>query len=184
MIVLKVGGSLFPRPNLAAELRQIIAEQSEAVMLVPGGGELAEAIRAFDRQHHLGESASHFLALQTLSITARFLQHLLPEANLVPNLETTAKLSILDCDEYFRDDPSIPQSWGITSDSLALIVAQRSTARKLILCKSLERPANTDWEELSNLNMIDSEFPRLYRDCPIRCEWMNFPSFPQINRVT
>jgi len=53
------------------------------VLIVPGGGATAEAIRSFDDTHQLGDEAAHWLAIQALSVNARFLQALLPEAKLV-----------------------------------------------------------------------------------------------------
>ena len=68
-IVVKVGGSLFDLPDLGTRLAAWLRQFEESnVLLVPGGGAAADAIRDFDRVHQLGEETSHWLAIQALSL--------------------------------------------------------------------------------------------------------------------
>ena len=48
------------------------------ILLIPGGGPTADAIRTFDKAHGLGEEASHWLALHALALNAHFLVNLFP----------------------------------------------------------------------------------------------------------
>src|SRR5437773_1082411 len=82
--VVKVGGGLFELPDLRERLRGWL-ERLDAghVLLVAGGGGTADAVRALDRIHQLGPEASHWLAVQAMSLNARFLQALLPGAAFV-----------------------------------------------------------------------------------------------------
>jgi hypothetical protein len=78
MIVVKVGGSLFTHPALGAGLRDFVESLApNEVLLVPGGGPVADAVRELDRVHGLGEEASHWLALRALGVTAAMLEALL-----------------------------------------------------------------------------------------------------------
>lgn len=77
MIVVKVGGSLYDSPGLGPALRAFVESLVPAeVLLVPGGGAAADAVRELDRTHALGEEAAHWLALRALSVTAAFLRAL------------------------------------------------------------------------------------------------------------
>src|SRR5204862_97777 len=94
------------------------------IVLFPGGGPTADAVRAFDQRHRLGEECSHWLALQALSLNAQFLARLLPEARLVsrlpaagPGLVVADPYPIFLADE--QRDESLPHLWHVTSDSLA-----------------------------------------------------------------
>ncbi len=89
MIVVKVGGSLFDSPALGPALRTFIESLKPAdVLLVPGGGPVADAVRELDRTHKLGEEDSHWLALQSLSVTKAFLERVVAEPTpLTPSLE-------------------------------------------------------------------------------------------------
>jgi 5-(aminomethyl)-3-furanmethanol phosphate kinase len=141
--IVKVGGSLYDLPDLRDRLSAWLdCLDAEHVLLVPGGGVTADAIRMLDGVHHLGEEASHWLAIQALSINARFLQSLLPNARLVAHLDGSTAVCILDAYPFFQADENrsdhLPHGWDVTSDSLALRVAVRAGARELILLKSVD----------------------------------------------
>ncbi|HVL11024.1 MAG TPA: hypothetical protein VM529_00565 [Gemmata sp.] len=78
MIVVKVGGSLYDHPQLAPRLRAYLDSLAPAeVMLVPGGGEVVDAVRKLDRVHGLGEEVSHGLAVLALGVTGEWLGQIL-----------------------------------------------------------------------------------------------------------
>ncbi len=81
MIVVKVGGSLFDHPALGPGLRAFVESLSAEVLLVPGGGPVADAVRELDRAHGLGEEAAHWLALRALGVTKALLEALMAEPN-------------------------------------------------------------------------------------------------------
>src|SRR5437868_6532113 len=85
--VVKVGGSLFDLPNLRERLRSFLKSlDASAVLLIPGGGRATDVIRDLDRRHSLGEEASHWLALRSLSLNAHVLAELLSPARVVHDL--------------------------------------------------------------------------------------------------
>src|SRR4051794_23292214 len=78
--VVKVGGSLFARADLGGRLRGLLQSLGiETVLLFPGGGGTADAVRSLDQVHGLGDEAAHWLALRTLTVNAHFLNSMLPE---------------------------------------------------------------------------------------------------------
>src|SRR5688572_14807390 len=86
-VVVKVGGSLFDLPNLAARLGAWLAELgTPQVILVPGGGATADVMRDFDRLHQLGEEKAHWLALRSLTLNAHFLTELLAGSRVAGTL--------------------------------------------------------------------------------------------------
>jgi aspartokinase-like uncharacterized kinase len=172
-IVVKVGGSLFDLPDLRGRLQALLAEYEGAhVLLVPGGGARVEAIRTLDRVHQLGEEAAHWLAIEAMSVNARFLQALLPEASLVGelvNLACASGWNVLDALPFFqadecRDNP-LPHRWGVTSDSLAVRAATLAQARELILLKSIDW-SNGDWAEASRAGIVDGYFAAALQQAP------------------
>jgi aspartokinase-like uncharacterized kinase len=168
-VVVKVGGSLFAWPELGAKLRAFLASlPAQNVLLIPGGGATADAIRALDRVHQLGEEASHWLALAALSVNARFLQRLLPEAQIVAEI-TDSGVAILDPEPFFHADERrpghLPHSWQVTSDSLAIRVAALAQARELILLKSIDS-AGVDWRAASRAGVVDGYFADALKQAP------------------
>jgi aspartokinase-like uncharacterized kinase len=164
VIVVKVGGSLFGDARFGPALKRWIADQTAPVLLIPGGGAFADVVRDADRIHSLGEEASHWLALRSLSVSGALLKE------LIRPLDTP----ILDCFDYFRDRDSLPHSWDVTTDTLALKVALDLGATELILLKSTENPAPGDWKRASELGFVDPYFPSLVAETPFPIRSVNF----------
>ena len=183
--MVKVGGSLFDLPDLGVRLSGWLNQlDADKVLLVPGGGITADAIRALDRTHHLGEEASHWLALEAMSINARFLQVLLPTAKIVADIPVgSTGLHILDASPFFRADEErhdhLPHTWQVTSDSLAVRVAVLARARELILLKSVDWPGD-DWAAASRAGVVDGYFAAAVRSAPgeLRIRVVNLRSSP------
>jgi aspartokinase-like uncharacterized kinase len=152
-IVVKVGGSLYDWPDLGPRLRAWLdALRPAQALLVPGGGPTADVVRALDRRHALGEEASHWLALQALSLNGRFLQALLPG------------VTIVDAYDFARQDEgqpgALPHSWDVTSDSVAARVAAVTGARRLVLLKSADFPVGIEAVEAGRGGLVDAYFAR------------------------
>src|SRR5215475_7098934 len=98
-VVVKVGGSLFDLPDLGTRLADwLTGLKTPNMLLIPGGGQTANLVRAWDRQHQLGEETSHWLALRALTFNAHFLAGLLPGSQLIQGLDETKQgpIQILD----------------------------------------------------------------------------------------
>lgn len=174
--IVKVGGSLLQRPDLGPRLRRWLDTQGEtAVVLLAGGGELADWVRRADRCHGLGEEAAHWVAVRTMSVTAELLGRLLPAARRVGDWSQMSDLLsgrrpgdrwILDPLDFLQaHEPRLPglklgASWAVTSDSVAARLATVSGADELVLLKSADAPA-TDVPTLRAMGYVDDAFPRL-----------------------
>ena len=55
--------------------------------------------------------------------------------------------------------PDIPESWDVTSDSLALWAATQVRAARCILVKSRDAPAGADARALARIGLVDAAFP-------------------------
>jgi aspartokinase-like uncharacterized kinase len=148
--IVKVGGSLYDLPDLASRLGTWLGQKR--TLLVPGGGQTADAIRRLDRTHALGEEAAHWLALRALSVNAHFLARLLPGTTIVsspPRCTEAGSCFILDAYAFLQEDESrpgaLPHCWQVTSDSLAVRVAVRAEARELVLLKSVSPRPGEKW---------------------------------------
>jgi aspartokinase-like uncharacterized kinase len=167
VIVVKVGGSLFRHPHLAAGLRAYLECLAPSeVLLVPGGGPAAEAVRELDRLHRLGKEVSHWLAIAAMDVMGGVLRALVPGTRVV------------DCFAFAREDESrpdaLPHSWDVTSDSIAARVATVLGAERLILLKSVNVPDGTRWDEAARRGWIDPHFPSTIKAAAFAVEIVNF----------
>jgi aspartokinase-like uncharacterized kinase len=175
LTVVKVGGSLFDLPDLASRLMDWLHDQGP-VLLVPGGGAMADAVRSLDRQHRLGEEAAHWLALRAMSLNAHILASLLPSATVVRSVEESwpriqaGQIPVLNAHAFAAADErrpgSLPHSWAVTSDSLAARVAVVAGARRLFLLKSADIPPTVSWTEAGRRGWVDAFFAEIARRAP------------------
>ena len=89
-LVVKVGGGLLRAEGLDG-LRAACAEATalaahRPVLVVPGGGPFADAVRAVDAQVGLADDVAHVLALRAMDQLGVLLAPLLPGAELLTDL--------------------------------------------------------------------------------------------------
>jgi 5-(aminomethyl)-3-furanmethanol phosphate kinase len=138
-LVVKIGGGLLRETGLDG-LRWACAEATQAatrrpVLVVPGGGPFADAVRAVDAQVGLADDIAHVLALRAMDQLGVLVRALLPAAELVTGLAVPRALGMLLVAPAFEDRPEVPQSWAVTSDSLAVLAAAAIGAPEAVLLK-------------------------------------------------
>ncbi len=162
-IVVKVGGSLYDVADLVPRLNAFLVGLAAPVFIVPGGGPTAEAIREFDRMHHLGDEAAHWLALRACSINGHVLSRLLGEFPVVADCAARSGVAIVDLFAFAVDDERRPDRWPhrwvVTSDSMAVRVANVAGASELILLKSIDIPSDFSWRRAAADGWVDPYFP-------------------------
>ena len=149
--IVKVGGSLLELPDVGDRLRRWLYEQSPATnALLAGGSVLADEVRRWDERFKLGQATSHWLCVDLLDVTAQLLRALLPDAHLCWNYTTLCDAiragsqaaivfvpaGFLRAVEAHLAGLPLPQSWDVTSDSIAARVAEVTGADELVLLKS------------------------------------------------
>jgi aspartokinase-like uncharacterized kinase len=138
-LVVKIGGGLLKRDGWQG-LERACAEALELakcrpVLVVPGGGPFADAVRGVDAQLGLADDVAHVLALQAMDQLGVLLRPLLPDAELLSGLVAPSALALLLAARAFKDRPEIPRSWSVTSDSLAVLAAGAIGAEEAVLLK-------------------------------------------------
>jgi len=177
VIVVKIGGSLFDHPQLGPGLRAYLDSLAPTpVLLVPGGGDVVEAIRRLDAIHGLGEEVSHRLALTGLWVTAAFLREMIPgvEYGCHPAADPAIPVRVLDSKAFCQINEGLPHSWDVTSDSIAARAAVVYGAERLVLLKSVDVPAGTKWETAVAHGWVDPYFPQLMAGTALAVEFVNF----------
>jgi aspartokinase-like uncharacterized kinase len=165
--IVKLGGSLIAadalRPCLA-----LLAERMTPCVVVPGGGPFADTVRATQARLDLDELAAHRMAILAMQQYGLLLQALEPRLRLV---ERACEVEALVHERaagvwlpwaMVGRDATLPASWDVTSDSLALVLATRLGAARLLLVKAASVPDGAaSLAELARAGLIDAAFPRL-----------------------
>jgi len=182
--VIKVGGSLFDLPDLGDRLQSLLAQlNGSRPLLISGGGRAADVVRNWDRLFLLGETKSHWLAIQALALNDRLLCELVPGTRLVSSLDTAEQaweqqqIPVLSVYEHLTQFPAeteeeLPASWDVTSDSISAWITLTWLADELILLKSVDLPEGVTMDDLSPRGLVDPYFPQLADRLP-RLRWCN-----------
>ncbi len=143
--VIKVGGSLSrgaALPELCRTLSVIAARRR--VLIVPGGGAFADAVRVAARRYPLGDDAAHWMAILGMDQYGYLLASLISDAHIIRDLAdapiiaaTGATPVLLPFDALSRHDP-LPHSWDVTSDSIAAWICRATGAARLVLLKDVD----------------------------------------------
>ena len=155
LTVVKVGGSLAgDHGALRAWCAQIAAcGARHPLLVVPGGGVFADAVRAYDRRVGLRDETAHWMAILAMDQFGWALADLIPGAVRRTDLAPVGAgaVSVLLPFALLRERDPLPASWDVTSDSIAAWIAGAAGAERLVLVKAL---ASTGAAEV-----VDAYFP-------------------------
>jgi aspartokinase-like uncharacterized kinase len=175
VIVVKLGGSLLGSAELPVWLSTIASNSNGHVVIVPGGGLFADAVRHAQAIAGFDDASAHRLALLAMDQYGYTLAAIEPRLVVARN-----ELEIAERSWQHRGivwlpsgmalaDESIPQNWGVTSDSLAAWLATRLKARHLVLVKSVGNISHLTPRQLAEQELVDATFPEFSKklNCPV-----------------
>lgn len=187
--MVKVGGSLLTLPDLPDRLSAMIDSISaDRVMILVGGGRAADVVRSWDDIHHLETETSHWLAIDSMGLTARLLAKLLPDSRLASDHAAAHYTSLSDRtvildprpvieEAAFETKSPLPSGWDCTSDSIAGWLASQWNVASLVLAKSIDKPA-TDALSTQQGSGVDPVFRSVISNS-MPVYWCNVRTAPQ-----
>jgi hypothetical protein len=142
-LVIKVGGGLLEHID---HLHRVVAAISDAsrtsrLVVVPGGGPFADAVRRVDERLALGDEEAHWMAILGMDQYAHLLAARIDSATVVNGREQIAdahragQIPVLAPSAWLKAADPLPHSWDVTSDSIAAWVAGELGAARLLLIK-------------------------------------------------
>lgn len=144
--VVKIGGGLLGTPGALARVCEALAvlRGREPVVVVPGGGPLADAVRELDRRVGLSADAAHWMAILAMDQYAHLLAerieggHVVDEPGAIAAALSAGEVAVLAPSRWLRAADVLPHTWDATSDSVAAFVAGALDAARLVLVKPAE----------------------------------------------
>ena len=167
--VIKLGGSLHVDPILKVWLDMLVEYGAGKVVIVPGGGLFADAVRSAQQVWNFDDVTAHRMALLAMGQYALQLQAIQPaliganslaaienalQANQIPIWLPNAMVSVAS---------EIPATWNISSDSLAAWLAHQMHATQLILVKTCDVDADLSVTDLASDGIVDVCFAEMIR---------------------
>jgi len=141
--VVKVGGGLLAKAGAFELVIEALTafRAGRRLLVLPGGGPFADAVREMFKRIKIGEDAAHWMAVLGMDQYAYALAARLPDAALVDGDGAIAaalqanRLPVLAPYRWLRAADPLPHSWEVTSDSIAAWLAGRLGARRIVLLK-------------------------------------------------
>jgi aspartokinase-like uncharacterized kinase len=151
LIVVKLGGSLLADPQQwrAALSTLTSAAKSYRLVIVPGGGPFAEAVRSIDERFGLSDDAAHWMAIAGMEQHAEMIAATgapfvrAEDAAGVTAAHAANSVPVLALVPWLRATDPLPHSWDVTSDSIAAWVSGQLKAARLVVIKSAGATGST-----------------------------------------
>lgn len=168
--IVKLGGSLAGSAHLPKWL-DTLADCAGRVIVVPGGGPFADAVRAAQPRMGFNETAAHFMAALAMDQFAHALVGIESRLTLADTFDDIRRILGKPAVPVWLPalavigTPDIPSSWDVTSDSLAAWLAGKLGAARVILVKQGEigrEPVSA--ASLSSQGVVDAAFPEFLRE--------------------
>jgi dihydroneopterin aldolase len=173
LTVVKLGGSYAFSPVLGDWLATV-ARCAGHVVLVPGGGPFADAVRDAQAKMGFDDAAAHHMALLAMEQYGRALVGfnetlaLAPSMTAIRRLLSAHKVPVWAPTRMVLDRADIPSSWDVTSDSLAAWLARRLHAQRLLLIKHIDPAGDrVQADDLVERGIIDRAFVASLGGCGI-----------------
>jgi aspartokinase-like uncharacterized kinase len=169
--VVKLGGSLSKSEALRGWLAVMARAGRGGVVVVPGGGRYADAVRAEQQRWEFDDGAAHSMALlamdqyghQLIAIGNQAAPRAFEAACINAEIRSVlgrGAVAVWIGSRIAESDATLPRDWGLTSDSLAAWLARGLNASGLALIKSV-RVDETEIgaAQLVAREWVDARFP-------------------------
>jgi len=166
--VLKVGGSLLDTNDLPQKINQLLKKlQPACTVVVVGGG---KAVRKIELNNsNKNPLLEHWESLEIMTENAiALMSHFEGATMAITPFKKDFGLFFLDAYQYCKsdrkinDEPFLPQTRDVRSDSVAFRFAQDFDFTELYLLKSTNFPESKTWEDACNQNYVDPFFYTLF----------------------
>ena len=180
LAIVKLGGSHASGPHLKDWLAAIAA-QAGAIAIVPGGGPFADAVRKAQPGIGFDDRAAHAMALMAMAQFGCALASLNPALRLAGSRSALlralkdGKVPVWSPERMARL-ARLPETWKLTSDSLAAWLAGALGAGRLVLVKHTRfEGVALGAHDLVASGVVDPLFPHYLRRSGARA-WLAGPT--------
>lgn len=197
LAIVKLGGAHATGPHLKDWLAAIAAEAG-SIVIAPGGGPFADTVRRTQAEIGFDDRAAHAMALMAMAQFGAALQSLNPVLRLAGSRSAIQRALRDGKVPVWSPEPmaraaALPETWDLTSDSLAAWLAGALGAGRLVLVKHGRfESAPVNAHDLVAWGIVDPLFPRYLKESGARAclaapsdsgrlaEGLRRPTFPEI----
>lgn len=169
MWIVKLGGSLNSDPLLPEWLDLLERLGGGRVTVVCGGGGFADEVRRAQAHWHFDDLPAHNMAVLAMAQTAYLAQGLNPALRLAASQDDIRRVlhaghtALWLPFEWMRERPDKKANWDLSSDSIALDLARRLNAERLVVVKSCAIDPAASVDQLGEAGILDRRFAGIAR---------------------
>jgi aspartokinase-like uncharacterized kinase len=187
-VIIKLGGSLLAKGRELVQLLREYAERTaHQLVIVPGGGPFADAIRNIANLEGVSDEAAHWMAVLAMHQYGLFLADGDPAVPTIEHLEevpAAGPLCIILPLNILKADDTLPHSWDVTADTIAAFIAAKLGERSFIKVTDvdgmldengvvIERIRPRELIEQGHRGCIDAALPRFLSQHHMSCVIVN-----------
>lgn len=179
MWVVKLGGSLLNTCDLSSTLKTLADHGAGNVVIVPGGGVFADQVRYLQKELQIDDTTAHRMALRAMEQFGTLLTTLDPRLHAAHTIEAInhclekKEIPVWFPYDMIAGNPVIKATWDITSDSLALWLANCLKCQNLVMVKSVvPDDENYSANYLSEHGYLDTAFAEMMTEMFVKPWWL------------
>ncbi len=161
--IFKIGGKILENSNniksTFSQLTQLFEKEIlQKIIVIPGGGTLANFVRSLDDILEIGDDLAHWIAIYSMNYNGIILNRKYPNLESIDELKTFQDAKQMFCIflpySFLREDDTLPHNWDVTSDSIALYVANKLKLSQCFLIKNINGIFNIDKELIKSISTL------------------------------
>ncbi len=164
MWIIKIGGSWVKNPALPKLINLLQKFIKQKLVIVPGGGVFADAVRDVFKVTDMEEETGHLLAMRAMETFAYYLKSLESDLFLTDQTKNfyRKKLNVWLPVKKISIEADFIKNWDSTSDSISTWLYNNTDADGLIFVKSVSIKYKSLLElvDLQNRNILDANLKK------------------------
>lgn len=189
MWVVKLGGSLNNDPRLPDWLELLVQLGGGRVAVVCGGGSFADEVRRSQAHWRFDDLPAHNMAVLAMAQTTYLAQALNPRLHLTTSKDGIRKVlhgghtALWLPLELMRAQADTDTNWDVASDSIALDLARKLNAERLVVVKSCAIDPMASLVELVQVGILDRRFASLGSGAPFPIDIVHRDDLPRMRSL-
>ncbi len=163
-VIFKIGGKILEDfEDLNSTLSQLTQlydnGRIQKIILIPGGGTLANFIRKVYSELKLTEELGHWMGVISMNYNGIEIGKKFPKLDVIEDLNRLKKLDKCLCIflpyQFLKETDRLPHSWDVTSDSITLFLAKELEIHHCFLIKDIDGILNSENQIMKELSTLE-----------------------------
>ena len=163
-VIFKIGGKILENfedlNSTISQLTQLYDKGSiKKIILIPGGGSLANFIRKVYSELKFTEELGHWMGVISMNYNGIELGKKFPELDAIEDINRLKKLErtlgIFLPYRFLKEIDTLPHSWDVTSDSITLFLAKELEIPHCFLIKDIDGILNKEDQVIKELTTAE-----------------------------